>query len=330
MNINKIGLPQNKNQYKGNLHSHTTNSDGCLTPEEAVLLYKKNNYHFLCLSEHDKYTDYRNEFNDENFIILPGLEASATLYVKNNSSRRVKTHHIHGILGSRNMQKNAKKLFSHMEYLTPNLYYDNWDGHTVAQNLVNELLEHGCLTTYNHPVWSRVELKEFQYVENVWGLEIYNYNTVNESGTGYDVTYWDCILRTGKQIYGVASDDNHNEGLFDDACGGWIQVFADSLTHDSIIEAMLKGDFYSSSGPKIYAYEIKNNVVHIECSPCKRINFICGGDINVGITQIAKQNEYISHAEYILKGSETYVRVECIDYNNNIAWTNAIFINESL
>ena len=26
--------------YKGNLHSHTTNSDGRLKPEEAVKLYK--------------------------------------------------------------------------------------------------------------------------------------------------------------------------------------------------------------------------------------------------------------------------------------------------
>lgn len=47
-------FPENGQFYKGNLHSHTTNSDGHLTPEEAVALFKSQGYHFLCLSEHDR------------------------------------------------------------------------------------------------------------------------------------------------------------------------------------------------------------------------------------------------------------------------------------
>ena len=33
-------FPENGQFYKGNLHSHTTNSDGHLTPEEAAALFK--------------------------------------------------------------------------------------------------------------------------------------------------------------------------------------------------------------------------------------------------------------------------------------------------
>ena len=68
-----------KKWYKGNLHSHTVQSDGHLTPAEAVQLYKNQGYDFLCFSEHDHYTDLRKEFDSENFIILPGLEASVCL-----------------------------------------------------------------------------------------------------------------------------------------------------------------------------------------------------------------------------------------------------------
>ena len=32
----KLGLPLGGTQFKGNLHSHTNNSDGCLTPEQAA------------------------------------------------------------------------------------------------------------------------------------------------------------------------------------------------------------------------------------------------------------------------------------------------------
>ena len=42
--------------YKGNLHSHTTNSDGRLTPEQSAAYYREHGYSFLCFSEHDYYT----------------------------------------------------------------------------------------------------------------------------------------------------------------------------------------------------------------------------------------------------------------------------------
>ena len=72
-------LTKEGNHFKGNLHSHTVNSDGHLKPEESVELFKSHGYSFLCFSEHDKYTDYTKEFNSEDFIILPGLEGSAYL-----------------------------------------------------------------------------------------------------------------------------------------------------------------------------------------------------------------------------------------------------------
>ena len=91
------------NRYKGNLHSHTTNSDGCLTPAESVAAFRAHGYDFLCLSEHDLYTDYSDAFDDEDFVILPGLEASAYLYADESESVRLRCHHMHGILGTDEM-----------------------------------------------------------------------------------------------------------------------------------------------------------------------------------------------------------------------------------
>ena len=61
--------------YKGNLHSHTTNSDGRLTPEQSAAYYREHGYSFLCFSEHDYYTDLRTKLDRDDFITLPGLEA---------------------------------------------------------------------------------------------------------------------------------------------------------------------------------------------------------------------------------------------------------------
>ncbi len=41
-----------KKWYKGNLHTHSTNSDGRLSPEEVIRLYREEDYDFLALTDH--------------------------------------------------------------------------------------------------------------------------------------------------------------------------------------------------------------------------------------------------------------------------------------
>ena len=310
--------------YKGNLHSHTTNSDGMLSPEQAIEAYRNRGYSFLCLSDHNVYTDYRNEFPREDFLILPGVEASAVLV--NDRGQPIRLHHMNGILGTQEMQETAKSgLFSHMEPVKEVIYHRSWQGKQAGEALARKLKEHGCIVTYNHPIWSRVEAKDFIDNPYIDLLEIYNYNTVNESGTGYDVTYWDLMLRRGRKINADAADDNHNGGLFDDAFGGFIMVKAESLTHDAIIRAILEGEYYSSSGPLIYCCEKTDGKIRIECSPVERIIIIVGGIVGAGVTFIAEDGKLISEAEYILTGEEQYVRVECCDQRGRMAWTNPMY-----
>ncbi|MCI2048767.1 MAG: CehA/McbA family metallohydrolase [Lachnospiraceae bacterium] len=325
---NRKGLTEEGNSYKGNLHSHTVNSDGRLTPEEAVSLYRSRGYSFLCFSEHDRYTDLRSRFDSGDFIILPGLEASADLLDPAHVGKRLKTHHMHGILGTERMQAQAACLFRNGETLKPPVYTGQWDGLQAAQGVCDRLRAHGCVVTYNHPLWSRVEPQEFADLHGVLALEIYNYNTVNESGTGYDTACWDLILRRGRQIYAFASDDNHNGGRFEDSCGGWVVVRAAELTHEAVIQALLSGNFYCSSGPEIYGWEIRDDRAIVHCSPCERINIIAGGDVNAGATFIAPTKAGICHTEYPLHEDETYVRAECTDYNGKTAWSNAIFLRK--
>lgn len=323
---NQLGLPSQSQFYKGNLHSHTTVSDGCLSPKEAAAMFRARGYHFVCLSEHDRYTDWRDTLNCEDFLILPGLEASACLLKEEDDPLPLKVHHLNGILGTKAMEQDAEEAFSHGELLPPPIHYGNWDGLAAAQGVVDTLHRHGLFVTYNHPIWSRIAPEDILELQGLWAMEIYNYNTVNESATGADTTYWDLMLRSGRQVFAFASDDNHNQGIFDDACGAWIQVAAPSLSHEAIVSALLQGDFYSSCGPEIFGWGVENDCVWVECSPCERVSFICGGFVHAGATQISADRDGICRAEFPLTGKETYVRVECVDYDKKTAWTNAIFL----
>lgn len=57
----------------------------------------------MCFSDHDLYTDYRRELGEKNFLILPGVEATAVLF--DDEGNTVRLHHMNGILGTESMQK---------------------------------------------------------------------------------------------------------------------------------------------------------------------------------------------------------------------------------
>lgn len=313
--------------YKGNLHSHTTISDGKLSPEQSVALYQKNGYSFLALSEHDRFTDHRAQFNTEQFIMLPAIEYSSVLHCDTGTKDRYKVHHMLGILGTQQMQQDAPDgVFSHLQPVPQMKFYKEWDGAQVAQDMASLLTRHGCITTYNHPIWSRVTEEEFIHTKGHFAIEIYNFNTVQESATGYDITYWDRMLRMGHKINAFASDDNHNEERFEDSCGAWVCVQAPSLTHDEIIKGLLTGNYYSSSGPEIFDWGIQNGIAFVDCSAVSRINFICGNRINDGTSILGTRfSDDLAHAEYQIKGHESYIRIECIDRFGRTAWTNPIY-----
>lgn len=334
MSITINGFSSDGNWYKGNLHCHTTDSDGSLKPSEVIQMYRVHGYSFLAISDHDIFSDYRQQYDCDDFILLPAIEASAVLYEdeKMERSRRLAIHHIHGILGNKKMQKEAKKgLFSHLEPYPARRYYGSWDGAKVAQELQDDLKAHGCITIYNHPVWSRVKEADFMETEGLTALEIYNYGTVNESATGFDALRWDVMLRNGKRIFATASDDNHNDGIVEDSFGGFIVVKAEGLDHESIINAMISGNYYSSSGPEIYDWGIRDNMAYVECSPVSRVNFMAGNYINAGGCVLSKSGgDDIARAEFELRGNEDYIRVECVDRFGKTAWSNPIFFRESV
>lgn len=321
------GYSKKGNWYKGNIHCHTTDSDGMLTPDEVVRLYKDAGYQFLAISDHNIFSDYRSRFDCEDFIILPAMEASAVLYRDENKKALLKVHHIHGILGNKQMQEEAEKgLFTHLQRYPEWEYFGNWDGAEVAQKLQDELVARGCLTIYNHPVWSRVREDEFIHTKGLTALEIYNYGTVNESATGYDALRWDVMLQNGSRIYATASDDNHNREA-EDSLGGYIVVKAEELSHEAVIQAILTGNYYSSSGPAIHDWGIKDDVAYVKCSPVSRVNFMAGNHVNAGLSVLSETGgDELTYAEFPLRGDEDYVRVECVDQYGKIAWSNPIFL----
>ena len=176
-------------------------------------------------------------------------------------------------------------------------------------------------------------------------FEVYNgHPAVNNYGDKEHLStgqLWDVInaYRLGVHklplLFGLGVDDAHN--YHDIAVGqsntgrGWVMVRAKSLTPESIIAAMERGDFYASSGVAVddlrlarlrYSFRIQpeKGVTYTTWFIGTRKNFKSSGDLarlnslkpaQAGIGEILGQSQSLEPS-YTFDGDELYVRAEII------------------
>lgn len=315
------------NWYKGNLHAHSTLSDGACSPEELKQLYLEEGYSFLAYTEHNFFADL-SRLNDSQFLAFPGAEVKSYPPYEDVSCSDYRTYHLLCLAGTATPQPGF-----HIPPLR-----NNWeDHHLKTQEFIDQMTADGMLVTVNHPIWSRLLPEDLLSLEGFFALEIYNAQcAVDGDDAGEGVLYWDLLLRQKKRIWGYAADDNHNvmdlisksKKKIDKghprwpSCKAWVQVYAETLSQRAIAEALKRGRFYSSTGPEIFRYEIIDNTVIVECSEVVQIDFVTyqrrGHSVRVP--------EGLCIASYRLHGDEAYVRVQCTDRSGHRAWTNPIFL----
>tara|TARA_B100000029_G_scaffold466909_1_gene502804 strand:- start:1646 stop:2884 length:1239 start_codon:yes stop_codon:yes gene_type:complete len=223
---------------------------------------------------------------------------------------------------------------------------------TVIQNNVTAVVEQRKKTGQpmfphiNHPNfgWAlkptdMIQLRGEQF------FEVYNgHPAVNNYGDDKHlstVQIWDIInaYRVGIHklplMFGLATDDAHNYHKI--AVGksntgrGWVMVKAKALSPESIIAAMEKGDFYSSSGVSIISIQTTENSFSFKIRPEEgvtyttwfigtRKNFKSSQDVDkrnslkpsaAGIGEILSQTTSLDPS-YIFQGNELYVRAHVV------------------
>ena len=110
--------------------------------------------------------------------------------------------------------------------------------------------------------------------------------------------------------------------------GGWVMVRAENTVSD-ILEALTEGRFYSSCGPEIYDFYVKDKVAVVECSPAATVSF--HSDMHPGYAMRSVRGD-ITRAEYdFTKNGDrynNYIRATVVDAKGRQAWTNPIFLDE--
>ena len=293
------------NWYKGNLHTHTINSDGDSAPDVVARWYKEQRYHFLALTDHNYLTDPQGlnaiMAATDRFLLITGEEVT---------SRYLESP----------VHVNAFRL---RETIQPAF------GDSIAETLqdnIDRIRDAGAVPSLNHPFfrWA-IEPEVFRQVRGLKLFEVFNGIADTNDGWGLE-EMWDDALTAGQEIYGIAVDDAHEFKQFapdrSNPGRGWVEVRARRLSQAAILEALDQGDFYASTGIKLETLERGDGRLRIRVAQKSderhRIRFIGrGGRVLSEISGL--------EGEYRLKPGDGYVRATITDSYGWRAWVQPVF-----
>ena len=287
--------------YRGNLHTHSTRSDGRLEPDAVVAAYRARGYDFLVLSEHflPEY-DYpvidTRPWRDGGFTTIHGAELHAPA-LENGSPWHI------------------------LAVGLPLDFAPTEPGETGSE-LAARAAAAGAFVGLAHPHWYGLTLEDALSVEAAHAVEIYNTGCEVEVDRGHGWHLADTLLARGRRPLAYAADDAHFLGL-PDAFGGWVQVRAERLDPDSLLAALKAGHFYSSQGPELRDVRVDGNRLHVACSPASAV--IATGP---GHTNSARYGEAIESCTLSLEPfGGRYCRLTVLDRDGKRAWTNPIWLD---
>ncbi|MFC1693139.1 CehA/McbA family metallohydrolase [Candidatus Latescibacterota bacterium] len=298
--------------FKGNTHTHTTESDGDSPPETAVKWYRDHNYNFVVITDHNINADV-DSLNEMfgisgSFIIIPGNEISA--------SSENKSVHMNALNISQPLKAQNEKTIV-----------------ATLQRNIDLIRDAEGIVQICHPnfTWA-FGSEELLQVHGYYLLEIYNFHPIvnNWGGGGMTSTeeIWDVLLSRGKKVYGVASDDTHSFKVFSpdhaNPGKGWVCVRCDALTVENVISALSKGDFYFSSGVELNDIRVTEKSLTVDIKPSKNVKYTIEF---IGKDGLILDRQFESVSLYRFSGEEKYVRARIVDSNGRGAWTQPVFID---
>ena len=292
--------------FKGNIHTHSTNSDGVLSPEDVCKAYAEQGYDFICLSDHfvglfDYPLTDCSPFHTNRFTTILGAE------LHTGAQENGAIWHILAVGLPKDFAPTNTPIFFPVE------------GQETGPEVAQRARDAGAYVAIAHPHWSMLSQNDARSLTAAHAVEVYNHGCEIENDRGYGTHALDQLLSEGRELNLCATDDAHFEQ--DDHFGGWVMVKAKENTPEALLEALKNGHNYSSQGPDFHNISVENNIVQVSCSPVTTISIL-------GPTTRTSNvfGDDITKIEIPLKEltGVPWVRVVLLDKHGKKAWSNPI------
>jgi len=289
--------------HRGNVHTHSSRSDGRRTPEEVCAFYREAGYDFLCLSDHflERYgfpvTDTRGERRD-GFTTLLGAEVHAPA----NS---------HG------------EIWHILAVGLPVDFAPTAEGET-GEALAARARAAGAFVGIAHPQWSSLTIEDGRAMSaHAHAVEIFNTSCAVETGRADGTALLDALVSEGhRHLSAIATDDAHF--TCDDAGHAWTMVKATSNEPEALLAAMKAGHVYASTGPELHCVARDGDEILVECAAARTVALVGRGSRSV--YRVADGERPITALRLPLERfAGDWCRVVVIDRAGRAAWTGPVY-----
>ncbi|NCO86308.1 MAG: CehA/McbA family metallohydrolase [Rhodobacterales bacterium] len=287
--------------WRGNMHMHSTRSDGAHGVAEACAAYAREGYDFVAMTDH----------------FLPQYDYPIT------DTRACRTDRFVTLAGAELHQGRLSngELWHITAVGLPWNFAAPTEDETAAE-ICTRATEAGAFLAFAHPGWFALTPEDTRTLPMVHAVEVYNHGTETGQmrGDGWYLT--DMVLNEGRRLTAVANDDMHRLGL--GFGGGWTMVKADVLTPEAVLAALHAGQFYASQGPVIHDIRIEDDMMVVDCSPVVTAALVGSRARRIAgqITEIATRVRLP-----LAQATEGYMRLILRDRHGRHAWTNPVWLD---
>lgn len=272
---------------RGNLHAHTTRSDGHMTLQQVIDAYADAEHDFLTITDHNAWAspaDYRG-CDARGLILIPGNEVSDN--------------------GPDILHVGADRLVASTEQ---------------RQTVLDEIGSGPGFAIVNHPNigkdYNHCPFEHLMAWNGYTGIEIFNGSARHTYGSNQATDKWDMLLSHGRRAWGFANDDSHEDyqvGL------AWNAAYVTDPTVEGVLAALRQGRFYASSGVVIKDIQVRGKTIRIETENAHHI----AATREYGV-RFCQTDGPVFEAQ--VQDTAPYVRFECWGSGEQKAWTQPFFI----
>jgi hypothetical protein len=310
--VNRLPFAKPGRFWRGNLHTHSTRSDGHVDPAETVAWYRDNGYDFVALTDHfaPRYghpiTDTVS-FRSGGFTTLIGAELHAP---------RTQVGNLWHIVAAG----------------LPLDFAPSEPGETGPE-MAARAAASGAFVIVAHPAYYGLTVEDVESVDAAHALEIYNGASALAYEMGDSGHILDVLISRGRRIDACATDDAHFEyPEYPDHGLGWVEVRAEENDPRALVEALRAGHFYATEGPELLDVAIDGDEVVVSSSPVMKVIVSGGGEryecrYGIDLTRTRVPLAVFRNGSFEvdpLVGS--YLRITIVDALGKRAWTNPIWL----
>lgn len=295
--------------WRGNLHTHSTLSDGVLPPETVCARYAAEGYDFICLSDH--------------FVGVYDYPVADTTGYRTDGFTTILGAEVHTGQLENGVIWHLLAVGLPTDFPPPDA--PDFDGAKAAETgaaLARRCRDAGAFVAIAHPQWFNLTLADASGIDAAHAVEIYNHGCAIECDRGDGSAILDLLLTEGRKLSACATDDAHFKGP--DHFGGWVMVKAEENDPEALLASLKAGTYYSSQGPRLHDVRMEDGEIHVACSPAERIMAVGAGASAVQAYGNSMAHAVLPAAKFIPGG---WFRVTVVDASGKKAWSNPIWFD---